>query len=129
VDDLVEALVRLMNADGIHEPVNLGDPHEFTIAELAREIVGLCGGSNEILHRALPEDDPAQRCPDIARARLLLSWAPQVELRDGLQRTIADFKTRLAGTARVKAGGRAAQRHASAESQAKPSSRLKARGR
>jgi UDP-glucuronate decarboxylase len=128
VDDLVEALIRLMNTDSVHEPVNLGDPHEFTIAELAREIVQLCGASNEILHRVLPEDDPAQRCPDIARARLLLNWSPTVELREGLKLTIADFRTRLASGAESKAGRRVAQRHALAESVATPSSGLKARG-
>jgi UDP-glucuronate decarboxylase len=96
VDDLVDGLIRLMNAEGIHEPVNLGNPNEFTIGELAQEVSELCGIGIEVRHCPLPQDDPAHRKPDISRAQLLLGWIPTVALREGLQRTIADFRERLA---------------------------------
>jgi UDP-glucuronate decarboxylase len=95
VDDLVEGLIRLMNADGVHEPVNLGNPKEFTIRELAEKTGALCGVATSIRYCPLPEDDPTRRCPDIRRARQLLGWQPGVELAEGLRRTIADFRTRL----------------------------------
>jgi len=92
VDDLVEGLVRLMNVDGeASKPVNLGNPSEVTIAELAKLIVSLVGSQSAIEFRKLPLDDPRQRCPDISRARELLHWRPQVALEDGLERTIAYF--------------------------------------
>ena len=95
VEDLVDGLVRLMNADGLHEPVNLGNQGEFTIAELATEVAGLCGSNTDIRHEPLPADDPRQRKPDTKRAFDLLSWEPKVMLREGLERTIADFRSRL----------------------------------
>ena len=95
VDDLVDALIRLMSAEGVHEPVNLGNPHEFTIQELAGLTAELCGTPSSVRYCALPQDDPAQRRPDITRAELLLDWSPKVQLREGLQRTIADFRGRL----------------------------------
>lgn len=95
VDDMVEGLIRLMNADGIHEPVNLGNPNEFTIRELAEQTAELCGVAADIRYGALPEDDPVRRCPDISRASRLLSWQPGVQLTEGLRRTIADFRARL----------------------------------
>ena len=95
VDDLVEGLIRLMNADGVHEPVNLGNPNEFTIRELAEETAKLCGVPTSIRYCALPEDDPCRRCPDISRAQQLLNWQPGVQLAEGLRRTIADFRTRI----------------------------------
>ncbi|HXM47345.1 MAG TPA: UDP-glucuronic acid decarboxylase family protein [Pyrinomonadaceae bacterium] len=95
VDDLVDGLVRLMNADGLHEPVNLGNQGEFTIEELAIEVARLCGASADIKHEPLPADDPRQRKPDTTRARELLGWEPKVGLREGLERTIADFRSRL----------------------------------
>src|SRR5258707_1061909 len=95
VDDLVDGLVRLMNADGLHEPVNLGNQGEFTIDELAIEVARLCGASTNIKHEPLPADDPRQRKPDTTRARELLGWEPKVRLREGLERTIADFRSRL----------------------------------
>ena len=95
IDDLVEGLIRLMNADGVHEPVNLGNPDEFTIRELAEKTGELCGVSTRIRHCPLPEDDPIRRCPDISRAQQLLSWQPGVQLTEGLRRTIADFRQRL----------------------------------
>ncbi len=94
VDDLVDGLVRLMNADGLHEPVNLGNPDEFTIEELAVEIDHLCGSNVGVKHEPLPLDDPRQRKPDITRAREILAWEPKITLREGLERTIADFAAR-----------------------------------
>jgi UDP-glucuronate decarboxylase len=95
VNDLVDGLIRLMNADGVYEPVNLGNPNEFTIRELAEQISELCGTPSTMRYCPLPQDDPVQRQPDISRAKLLLDWIPEVELRDGLERTIADFESRL----------------------------------
>jgi UDP-glucuronate decarboxylase len=91
VDDLVEGLVRLMNAPEFSGPVNLGNPTELTVAELARRIVDLVGSGSKIEFRSLPQDDPRQRCPDITRAREALKWQPRVGLEDGLKRTIAYF--------------------------------------
>jgi UDP-glucuronate decarboxylase len=96
VDDLVDGLVRLMeSAPGSDGPVNLGNPQEFTIAELARLIIELSGSRSRIVHRPLPSDDPRQRRPDIARARRLLDWQPKVGLHEGLLRTIAYFEDSL----------------------------------
>jgi UDP-glucuronate decarboxylase len=100
VDDMVEGLVRLMNrdaADGadVERPVNLGNPEEFSIRELAEEVARQCGRAVEIKYCPLPEDDPRQRRPDIARARALLGWSPAVPLRDGLARTISYFAGRV----------------------------------
>ena len=91
VDDLVEGLVRLMNAADLTVPVNLGNPTELTIGDLARRIVDLVGSRSKIELRPLPQDDPRQRCPDITRAREALKWQPRVGLEDGLKRTIAYF--------------------------------------
>jgi UDP-glucuronate decarboxylase len=95
VDDLVEGLIRLMNKDGVEGPVNLGNPGEFTIKELAEEIAALCGISAAIRYEPLPQDDPRQRQPDITRAKELLGWEPTIALREGLQRTIAYFSEKL----------------------------------
>jgi UDP-glucuronate decarboxylase len=95
VDDLVEGLIRLMNTDGLHDPVNLGNPGEFSIRQLAETIVELCGGRLAIEYKPLPQDDPTQRRPDIRRANQLLDWRPTVALREGLQRTIPYFAGRL----------------------------------
>jgi len=93
VDDLVEGLLRLMETpDEITGPVNLGNPVEFTILELAKTVIALTGSSAKIAHRPLPQDDPRQRCPDISRAQELLAWAPRVQLRDGLVKTIGYFE-------------------------------------
>jgi UDP-glucuronate decarboxylase len=91
VDDLVEGLVRLMNAADLTVPVNLGNPTELTIGDLASRIVDLVGSRSKIELRPLPQDDPRQRCPDITRAREALKWQPRVGLEDGLKRTIAYF--------------------------------------
>jgi UDP-glucuronate decarboxylase len=95
VDDLVEGLIRLMNTSGVHDPVNLGNPGEFTMKELAQEITSLCGIKAAIKHEPLPQDDPKQRKPDITRAQELLGWEPKIPLREGLQRTIAYFEARI----------------------------------
>jgi UDP-glucuronate decarboxylase len=97
VDDLIDGLMKLMAAegDGVHWPVNLGNPGEFTIRELAELVVALTGTGSELVQRPLPTDDPMQRCPDITRARQLLGWAPEVALEQGLRRTIAHFAEAL----------------------------------
>jgi UDP-glucuronate decarboxylase len=93
VDDLVDGLMRLMDSsDDITGPINLGNPDEFTIRELAAEVLALTGSSSTLLRQPLPENDPTQRQPDIARARSLLGWRPTVPLRQGLERTIAYFR-------------------------------------
>ena len=92
VDDLVEGLLRLMaTGDEVTGPVNLGNPHEITVRELAERIVGLCGETARMEFRPLPQDDPARRCPDISLARRLLGWEPKVGLAEGLQRTVTYF--------------------------------------
>ena len=97
VDDLIEGFVRLMDSpDGVVGPVNLGNPGEFTILELARLVIDLTGSRSRIVHRALPEDDPRQRRPDIALAQAQLGWTPQVSLEEGLRRTIPYFDQLLA---------------------------------
>jgi dTDP-glucose 4,6-dehydratase len=91
VDDLIEALVRLLQSDG-SDPVNLGNPEEITMLELAKRIRDLCGSKSPIEHRPLPEDDPRTRRPDIRRAQEKLGWKPTVALDEGLRRTIAWFR-------------------------------------
>ena len=98
VDDLVEGLMRLMDAEAVTEPVNLGNPGEFTMRELAELTRQLTGSRSDIVLRPLPQDDPVRRRPDISRASTLLGWAPIVPLEDGLRRTIADFRRRLEST-------------------------------
>jgi UDP-glucuronate decarboxylase len=105
VDDLVDGLLRLMDADGLHEPVNLGNPGEFSIRELATEITELCGTAPKMEFRPLPEDDPTQRRPDISRACERLGWQPRVQLREGLQRTIPYFVERLRRGVRARKSG------------------------
>src|SRR6267142_551777 len=89
VDDLLEGLIRLMNTDDLHQPVNLGNPGEFTIKELAEEVVRICGSKSGVRYLPLPEDDPKQRKPVITRAQEKLGWNPTIPLREGLERTIA----------------------------------------
>ena len=95
VDDLVEALMRLMNVDDVHDPVNLGNPGEFTIRQLAEEVLKICGSSSGLKHMPLPQDDPKQRKPDISRAETLLDWKPTIALNGGLKKTVADFRGRV----------------------------------
>jgi UDP-glucuronate decarboxylase len=92
IDDMVEALIRLMNTDALHEPVNLGNPIEFTIKQLAEEILKISGSSSTITYLPLPEDDPKQRKPDISRAQAILGWNPTIQLKEGLKKTIAYFQ-------------------------------------
>jgi UDP-glucuronate decarboxylase len=99
VDDLVEGFIRLMAApDGVTGPINLGNPVETTVGELARKIVEMTGSRSQIEYRPLPTDDPVQRCPDIAQAREILGWQPRVALENGLQNTIAYFDRLLSET-------------------------------
>lgn len=96
VDDLIEAFVRLMaTPDDFAGPVNLGNPGEFTILELAKTVIEMTGSKSEIVFKPLPSDDPTQRCPDIALAREKLGWEPAVRLREGLVNTIAYFDSLL----------------------------------
>ena len=95
MSDLVEGLVRLMNRDDLHEPVNLGNPGEYTIMEVAEKVLELINTPAAIIHRELPADDPGRRRPDITRARELLDWQPTVPLVDGLKETIPYFAARL----------------------------------
>ncbi|MDQ2975553.1 MAG: SDR family oxidoreductase [Acidobacteriota bacterium] len=95
VDDLVEALIRLMNTDGVHEPVNLGNPGEFTIKQLAEEVLKICGSNSKLEYLPLPQDDPKQRKPDISRAQTFLAWNPTIPLNEGLKKTVADFRKRV----------------------------------
>ena len=93
VDDLIEGLIRLMETpDAVTGPMNIGNPVEMTIKELAEAVIDLTGSSSELIHKALPQDDPIQRRPDIGLARSALGWEPQVTLRDGLSGTIRYFR-------------------------------------
>jgi dTDP-glucose 4,6-dehydratase len=98
ISDLVDGIIRLMLSD-VNEPVNIGNPRETTIEEIARTIIRMTGSSSRIVYRELPVDDPKIRQPDITRARTLLGWEPKVGLEDGLTETIAYFRTKLAGHA------------------------------
>ncbi len=99
VDDMIEGLVRLMQTpEGVTGPVNLGNPHEITVRELAERIIALTGSRARIVHRPLPADDPTRRCPDIGLARRLLGWEPAIPLEIGLERTIAYFDRTIAGS-------------------------------
>ncbi|MSO88710.1 MAG: SDR family oxidoreductase [Rhodospirillaceae bacterium] len=97
VDDLIDGFLRMMAApDSLTGPVNLGNPGEFTIAELAETVIRLTGSRSKTVNKPLPEDDPLQRCPDISLAKSALGWEPKVPLEEGLGRTIAYFKKALA---------------------------------
>ncbi|MBK20648.1 MAG: NAD-dependent dehydratase [Rhodospirillaceae bacterium] len=96
VDDLVEAFIRIMNTeDDFTGPVNIGNPNEFTIRELADTVIELIGSKSEIISKPLPADDPVQRQPDITIAREKLDWEPTIQLKEGLTKTIAYFDERL----------------------------------
>jgi UDP-glucuronate decarboxylase len=94
VDDLLEGLIRLMNADDLYEPVNLGNPAEFTIKQLGEEIMEIVGIDLDFKYLPLPPDDPKQRQPDITRAQTKLGWNPTIPLHEGLAKTIEDFRKR-----------------------------------
>ena len=96
VSDLVDGIIRLMSAD-THDPVNIGNPREVTIEEIARTIIRLVGSKSRIVYRDLPVDDPKQRRPDITRARTLLKWEPKVGLEEGLLKTVDYFRQKVAG--------------------------------
>ena len=96
VDDLIEALIRMMGSrEGFTGPVNLGNPGEFTMLELAQKIIELTGSSSNIVYLPLPQDDPTQRKPDIGLARKELDWSPQIGLEEGLTKTIDYFRRKL----------------------------------
>ena len=85
--DLIDGIIRLAES-GVHQPVNIGNPNEFTLLELAKAVIEVTGSRSEIVFEALPTDDPQVRQPDISLARELLGWEPTVELREGLRRTL-----------------------------------------
>jgi UDP-glucuronate decarboxylase len=93
-DDLVEGFIRLMDADdSASKPINIGNPNEFTIKQLAEKVIELTNSSSKLIYAPLPEDDPLQRQPDITRAKEILDWSPTIELEQGLERTIAYFRS------------------------------------
>jgi UDP-glucuronate decarboxylase len=99
VDDLIDGLIRLMNtADDVIGPINIGNPTEFTILELARIVIDLTGSRSRIVHRAPVDDDPRQRRPDISRANAILSWTPKTPLKEGLTKTVAYFEELLSSS-------------------------------
>lgn len=96
VDDLIEGMVRMMNTDdSIIGPINIGNPNEFTILELAEKIIELTGSKSKIIFKPLPSDDPTQRQPNIDQAKKILNWKPEIQLDEGLIKTIDYFKTIL----------------------------------
>jgi UDP-glucuronate decarboxylase len=95
VDDLVAGIIATMNKEEFHGPVNLGNPNEMTIADLAKRVISLTGSRSKIVQRPLPKDDPTRRQPDISLAKQELGWTPKVDLDAGLKKTIADFDERL----------------------------------
>jgi UDP-glucuronate decarboxylase len=96
VDDLVDGLIRLMGTgDDFTGPINIGNPHEIPVRELAERVIALTNSRSKIVHRPLPQDDPMQRCPDITLARKVLGWEPKVPLNEGLSRTITYFDALL----------------------------------
>ncbi|HLV32720.1 MAG TPA: UDP-glucuronic acid decarboxylase family protein [Chitinispirillaceae bacterium] len=92
VDDLIEGMIRLMNKENFYGPVNIGNPCEFTIKELADLVIKLTNSSSKVIYQPLPSDDPRQRQPDISLAKQVLNWEPAVELKEGLEKTIAYFR-------------------------------------
>jgi dTDP-glucose 4,6-dehydratase len=94
VSDLVDGVIRLMLSD-VNDPVNIGNPQEMTIEEIARTIIRLTGSTSRIVYRPLPEDDPKVRQPDITRARTLLGWEPRVGLEEGLLKTLEYFRQKV----------------------------------
>ncbi len=101
VDDLIDGMLRMMGApDDITGPINIGNPNEFTILELAQQVIELTGSRSEIVYRPLPQDDPTQRQPIIEKATRILQWTPRTQLREGLLKTIAYFETIIERPAR-----------------------------
>jgi UDP-glucuronate decarboxylase len=96
VEDLIDGLVRLMKThDNVTGPINLGNPEEFTMRELAAAVIDLTGSRSKLVHRPLPQDDPRQRCPNISKAIEILKWEPHTPLREGLTKTVAYFENLL----------------------------------
>jgi len=95
VDDLIDGMVRMMNSEGFTGPVNIGNPEEFTILELAKKVIAMTGSSSRISFKPLPSDDPTQRKPDITLANEKLGWSPNVSVDEGLKKTIEYFKKEL----------------------------------
>ena len=96
VTDLVDGILRLAESKE-NDPVNIGNPHEMTIEDIARTIIRMSGSPSQLVYRPLPEDDPKVRQPDITRARTLLGWEPKVGLEEGLTRTLEYFRSRVSG--------------------------------
>ena len=96
MDDLIEGFIKMMDntSDDVIGPINLGNPKEFTIAELAQTVIKMTGSKSKIIQQPLPMDDPKQRQPDISKARKLLDWEPRIELEEGIEKTIDYFKSR-----------------------------------
>jgi dTDP-glucose 4,6-dehydratase len=94
ISDLVDGIVRLMQS-GVNDPINIGNPTEMTVADIAHTIIAMTGSMSRIVYRELPTDDPKVRQPDITRARSLLGWEPKVELEEGLASTIDYFRHKL----------------------------------
>jgi len=99
VSDLIEGILLLANS-AEHTPVNIGNPTEYTMLECAREILKITGSKSRIVHKSLPQDDPTRRCPDITKARVLLGWKPKISLHEGLEKSLAYFKSCLAEQSR-----------------------------
>ena len=97
-DDMIEGFIRMMNQDETIGPMNIGNPNEFTILELAEKVINLTGSQSKIIHETLPSDDPKQRQPDITQARQVLDWEPKYSLDEGLKPTIAYFDKLLAAS-------------------------------
>ena len=102
VEDLIEGVIRLMKSEETR-PVNIGNPVEYSVREVAEMVIELSGSQSEISHQPLPEDDPQQRCPDITRAREVLRWEPQIEAREGLAKTLTWFASQQEDRVRSKA--------------------------
>jgi dTDP-glucose 4,6-dehydratase len=94
ITDLVDGIIRLMLSSE-NDPVNIGNPHEMTIKEIAETIIRMTGSKSSVIYKPLPTDDPKQRRPDITRARTLLGWEPRVQLDEGLVKTIEYFRTKV----------------------------------
>ena len=128
VDDLVEGFLRLMaTGPAITGPINVGNPHEIQVSELAARVILLTGSKSRVVYKPLPEDDPLQRCPDITLARSVLGWSPTVDLDRGLRQTVAYFRSMLAESAEAnpefrgaEIGGQATNAPTSAPSSALP---------
>ncbi|MBU1132078.1 SDR family oxidoreductase [Patescibacteria group bacterium] len=96
IDDLIEGMIRMMNNKvNFIGPVNLGNPNEFTILQLAEKTIGMTGSKSRLIYKDLPSDDPKQRCPEISLAREMLGWQPRIQLEQGLQKTIEYFKDKI----------------------------------